>query len=159
MPILGKIGPPEAALRPLKLSASTVLEVENSRSEFWLEIKILLYKSTSGNTKMASEFELVAKQKVFISKIPQFFSGSRNQLISLIIFFCLATNSNSDAIFVFPEVDLYNRILIWSQNSDLEFSTSSTVEAKALKASRAAAGGPTELKNGIWPSNSVPQLW
>ena len=38
-----------------------VLEVENLRSEFWLEIKILLYKSTPGNTKMASEFELDAK--------------------------------------------------------------------------------------------------
>ena len=72
MPILGKIGPPEAALRPLKLSASTVLEVENSRSEFWLEIKILLYKSTSGNTKMASEFELVAKQKKIINEISWF---------------------------------------------------------------------------------------
>ena len=87
MPILGKIGPPEAALRLLKLSASTVLEVENSRSEFWLEIKILLYKSTSGNTKMASELELVTKQKFFISKIPWFFSASRNQMISIIKIF------------------------------------------------------------------------
>ena len=52
---------------------------------------------------------------------------------------------------MFLGVDLNNRILISSQNSDLEFSTLSTVEAKALKASRAAAGGPTELKNGIWP--------
>ena len=98
---------------------------------------------------MASEFELVAKQKVFISKIPQFFSGSRNQLISLIIFFCLATNSNSDAIFVFPEVDLYNRILISSQNSDLEFSTSSTVEAESLRSLRAASGGPILPKIGM----------
>ena len=124
------VGPPAAAREAFKALASTVLEVENSRSEFWLQIKILLYKSTSGNTKMASEFELVAKQKVFISKIPQFFSGSRNQLISLIIFFCLSRNSNSDGIFVFPVVDLYNRILISSQNSDLEFSTSSTVRPK-----------------------------
>ena len=138
MPILGKIGPPEAALRPLKLSASTVLEVENSRSEFWLEIKILLYKSTSGNTKMASELEFLAKQKKIVSKIPRFFSASRNQLISLIKFFCLSRNSNSDTIFVFPEVDLYNRILISSQNSDLEFSTSSTVEAETSTTSRSA---------------------
>ena len=46
--------------------------------------------------------------------------------ILLIKMFHLASNSNSDAIFVFPGVDLYNRILISSQNSDLEFSTSST---------------------------------
>ena len=32
-----------------------VLEAEILRSEFWFEIKILLYKSTPGNTKMASE--------------------------------------------------------------------------------------------------------
>ena len=32
-----------------------VLEAEILRSEFWFEIKIILYKSTPGNTKMASE--------------------------------------------------------------------------------------------------------
>ena len=47
-------------------------------------------------------------------------SAFRNQLISLIFFVCLATNSNSDAIFVFAVVDLHNRILISSQNSNLE---------------------------------------
>ena len=31
---------------------------------------------------------------------------------------------NSNAIFELPDIDLYNRILISSQNSDLEFSTS-----------------------------------
>ena len=46
-----------------------VLEADFSRSEFWLEIKILLCKSTTGNTKMASEFELDAKWKNFICKI------------------------------------------------------------------------------------------
>ena len=72
MPIFGKIGPPEAALRPLKLSASTVLEVENSRSEFWLEIKILLYKSTPRNTKKPLEFELEDKQKFLIVNFQNF---------------------------------------------------------------------------------------
>ena len=61
---------------------------------------------------MASKFECLAKQKNFISEIPDYFSASENQCISLIIFFCLATNSISDAIFVFPDVDLHNRILI-----------------------------------------------
>ena len=55
---------------------------------------------------MASELDLVAKQKNFISKIPDHFSASENQCISLIKFFCLATNSISDAILVFPGVDL-----------------------------------------------------
>ena len=57
---------------------------------------------------MASEIELVAKQKNFISEIPDYFSASENQCISLIKKFCFATNS----IFVFTGVDLYNRILI-----------------------------------------------
>ena len=61
---------------------------------------------------MTSEFELLSKQKKFISEIPDYFSASENQCISLINFFYLATNSISDAIFVFPDVDLYNRILI-----------------------------------------------
>ena len=38
-----------------------VLEVENLRSEFRVEIEILAYKSTPGNTKMALEFGLDAK--------------------------------------------------------------------------------------------------
>ena len=70
IPFLSSVGPPAAAREAFKALASTVLEVENSRSEFWLQIKILLYKSTSGNTKMASEFELVAKQKIFINETP-----------------------------------------------------------------------------------------
>ena len=61
---------------------------------------------------MASEIELVAKQKNFICEIPDYFSPSENQRISIIKFFCFATNSISDAIFVFTGVDLYNRILI-----------------------------------------------
>ena len=40
--------------------------------------------------------------------------------------FYLASNYNSDAIFVFPGVDLYKRILISNQNSDLKISASST---------------------------------
>ena len=38
-----------------------VLEAEILRSEIWFEIKILLYKSTPVNTKMASELEFDAK--------------------------------------------------------------------------------------------------
>ena len=40
--------------------------------------------------------------------------------------FYFASNYNSDAIFVFPGVDLYKRILISNQNSDLKISASST---------------------------------
>ena len=61
---------------------------------------------------MASEMELLSKQKNFINEIPDYFSPSVNQCISLIKNFCFATNSISDAIFVFTGVDLYNRILI-----------------------------------------------
>ena len=98
---------------------------------------------------MASELELVAKQKNFINELSWFLEAEKNHGILLIKRFCLATNSNSDAIFVFPEVDLYNRILISSQNSDLEFSTSSTVEAESLRGLRAASGGPILPKIGM----------
>ena len=49
-----------------------VIEVKNSRSEFWLEIKILLYKSTPGNTKMALEFDLDTKYNICISESNRF---------------------------------------------------------------------------------------
>ena len=88
IPILTKFGRTEAARRASKGFGLVVLEVENSKLEFCLQIKILLYKSTSGNTKMASEIELVAKQNNFISVIPDYFSASEIQCISLIIFFC-----------------------------------------------------------------------
>ena len=51
---------------------------------------------------------------------------SKNQLISLIKPICLAINQNSDDIFVFPEVNFDNTILISSQDSDFGISTSST---------------------------------
>ena len=50
--------------------------------------------------------------------------------ILLIKMFYLSSKSNSDAIFVFLGVDLYNRILISSQNSNLEISASSTARPK-----------------------------
>ena len=68
---------------------------------------------------MASEFELVAKQKKFIIEIPDYVSASENQCVSLIKNFCLATISISDAFFVFPVVDLYNRILISSETDEV----------------------------------------
>ena len=58
MPNFSFIALTEVALGASEALASTVLEVENPRSEFWVEIKILLYKLTPENTKMASEFEL-----------------------------------------------------------------------------------------------------
>ena len=63
------VGPPAAAREAFKALASTVLEVENSRSEFWLQIKILLYKSTSGNTKFEFEFVVYYKNVLYISNI------------------------------------------------------------------------------------------
>ena len=50
-----KFQPPRPLLgqsRPRRSFSFYVLEVKNPRSEFWVEIKILLYKSTPGNTKI-----------------------------------------------------------------------------------------------------------
>ena len=44
--------------------------------------------------------------------------------------FYLKFDFNSDDIFVFPRVELHNKILISSQNSDLEKSASSTARPK-----------------------------
>ena len=44
-------------------------------------------------------------------------NGHIHRLISLIKIFQLASNSNSDAIFLFLGVDLYNRISFSDQNS------------------------------------------
>ena len=44
--------------------------------------------------------------------------------------FYLTLNFNSDAIFVFPRVDLHNKILISSKNFDLEKLASSTARLK-----------------------------
>ena len=107
-----------------------VQEVENPRSEFWLEIKILLYKPTLGNTKLASELKSNIKQNIFISKNYEILELRKKSKILLIKMFYFMLDFNSDAIFVFPMVDLHNRILISSQNSDLEKSASSTTRPK-----------------------------
>ena len=49
---------------------------------------------------------------------------------SLIQMFCLVMDSNSNAIFELADIDLHNRILISSQNSDLKKLASSTVRQK-----------------------------
>ena len=80
IPIFSFFGHPGAAREASEALASTVLEVKNPRSEFRLEIKILLYKSTPGNTKMTLEFELDTKQNIFISKIPDRLIDSRKMI-------------------------------------------------------------------------------
>ena len=107
-----------------------VVEVENPRSEFRLEIKILLYKSTLGNTNLASELKSNIKQNIFISKNYEILEHRKKSKILLIKMFYLTLNINSDAIFVFPRVDLHNKILISSQNSDLEKLASCTARPK-----------------------------
>ena len=116
----GTLGPSAAAreggLQSFGLAVA-VLEVDFSRSSYQVEIKILLYKSTSGNTKMTSEY--LAKQKKNIIEIIWFLEAEKNHGTLLMKIICLAINSSSDVIFVFPEVDSYNKISISRQNSDL----------------------------------------
>ena len=63
--------------------------------------------------------------------------------------FCLPLESDKKAIFVIPMVDLHNRILISSQNSDLEKSASSTARPKTLEAPRAASKSAMKLQFGM----------
>ena len=118
-----------------------------------------LSKSTSVNTKTASEFEFIVKQNFFINEISWFLEVEKNHEILLIKFFCLTINSNSDAIFVFTEVDLDNRILIRGRNSDLEFSTSSTARPKLWRPGGKKWEENFGPKNGMWPRGRPPQPW
>ena len=90
---------------------------------------------------MAPEFELMVKQKSFIYEIHWLFGTEWSYGVSLLKLFCLPTNSNSDVIFVFPEVDLDNRILISSQDSDLGFSRTLSTSNRSKFFQRHA--GPT----------------
>ena len=108
-----------------------VLEVKNPRSEFRLEIKILLYKSTLGNTNLASELKSNIKQNIFISKNYEILDLRKKSKILLIKMFYLTLDFNSDVIFVFLRVDLHNKILISSKNFDLEkLASSNTARLK-----------------------------
>ena len=72
--------------------------------------------------------------------------------------FYLTLDFNSDAIFVFPRVDLHNNILISSQNSDLEKSASSTARPKLW---RPGARWRKHLQTSNWAQNvqeDCPQL-
>ena len=66
---------------------------------------------------MATEFELDAylMKQFLLVKFQTNWSIPENRLILLIKMFHLASNSNSNTILVFPEVDLLNRILISRQ--------------------------------------------
>ena len=54
-------------------------------------------------------------------------------------FFSLATISYSDAIFVFPEVDLHIRMLISSQNSDFQISSMYCEALKEIRSLKMAS--------------------
>ena len=79
---------------------------------------------------MASELKSNIKQNIFISKNYEILELRKKSKILLIKMFYLTFDFNSDGIFVFPRVDLHNKILISSQNSDLEKSASSTARPK-----------------------------
>ena len=57
---------------------------------------------------------------------------------------------NSNAIFELPDIDLHNRILISSQNSDLEKSASSTARPKLW---RPGARWRKQLQTSAWAQN------
>ena len=67
-------------------------------------------------------------------------------------------DSNKNAIFVIPRVDLHNRILISSQNSDLKKSASSTARPNLW---RPRARWRQQLQTSNWAQNvweDCPQL-
>ena len=130
----GKSYSPTRLSRP-KQSASKVWASMYWRSKIWgrnfgLKLKFYYTNRPLGARKWHQKLNWIPNKGGLLVKSIDFPESIDRSGILLIKMFHLASNSNSDAIFVFPGVDLDNRILIWSQNSDLKFSTSSTMRPK-----------------------------
>ena len=130
----GKSYSPTRLSRP-KQSASKVWASMYWRSKIWgrnfgLKLKFYYTNRPLGTRKWHQNLNWTPNKTFLLVKVMTDWSIPENRLKSLIKMSHFVSNSNSDAIFVFPGVDLYNRILISSQNSDLGFSTSSTMRPK-----------------------------
>ena len=115
--------------------ASKVLASHYWRSKirgrnFGLKLKFYYANRPLGTRKWHQNWNWTPNETFLFVKSIDFQELINRSRILLIKMFHLVSNSNSDVIFVFPEVDLHNRILISSQNSDLGFSTSSTARPK-----------------------------
>ena len=126
MPNFSPLGP-SASVR----SASEVLASMYWRSKirgwnFGLKLKFYYTNRPLGTRKWHQNLNWTPNETFLLVKFLTDRSVPENRLISLIKKFCLASYQSKIIIFVFPGVDLYNRILISTQNSDLRFSTSST---------------------------------
>ena len=125
---------PTRLSRP-KQSASKVWASMYWRSKIWgwnfgLKLKFYYTNRPLGTRKWHQNLNWTPNKGGLLVKSFDFQESTNRSGILLIKMFHLASSSNSDAIFVFPGVDLDNRILISTQNSDLEFSTSSTTRPK-----------------------------
>ena len=84
----------------------------------------------SGSSKIASELKSNDSEKSFIIADSPRKYLQKVGVHAIIKLFSESLDFNSDAIFELPDIDLDNRILISSQNSDLKKSTSSTARPK-----------------------------
>ena len=122
---------PSATVR----SASEVSALQYWRSKiqgwnFGLKLKFYYTNRPLGTRKWHQNLNWTPNETFLLVKFLTDRSVPENRLISLIKKFCLASYQSKIVIFVFLGVDLHNRILISTQNSDLEFSTSSTTRPK-----------------------------
>ena len=125
---------------------------------FGLKLKSYYANRPLGTRKWLQNLNRTPNKTFLLVKFLTDRSIPENRLDSLIQMLYLVSKSNSNAIFVFPGVDLYNRILISSQNSDLEFSTSSTMRPKLW---RPGARWRKHLQTSNWAQNvqeDCPQL-
>ena len=106
---------------------------------FGLKLKFYYTNRPLGTRKSHQNLNWTPNKSFLLVKLNDFQESIDRSGILIIKMFHLASNSISDAIFVFPGVDMYNRILISRQNSNLGFSTSSTTRPK-LKRPWAAVG-------------------
>ena len=130
IPIFSQIGRPAFVRLTFKVSASIYWRSKIRGRNFGLKLKFYYTYRPLGTRIWHQNLNWTPNKSFLLVKVMTDWSIPENRLKSLIKMSHFVSNSNSDAIFVFPGVDLYNRILISSQNSDLGFSTSSTMRPK-----------------------------
>ena len=113
---------------------------------FGLKLKSYYANRPLGTRKQLQNLNRTPNKTFLLVKFLTDRSIPENRLISLIKKFFLASYQSKIVIFVFPGVDLYNRILISTQNSDLRFSTSSTQRPKLQRPC-------AQRREGRWAQN------
>ena len=150
MSILSPISAPEPGRAAFKVLASQYRRPIFRGRNFGLKLKSYYANRPLGTRKWHQNLNWTRNETFLLVKFIDFQESIDRSGILLIKMFYLTLDFNSDAIFVFPRVDLHNKILISSQNSDLKKSASSTARPKLW---RPGARWRKQLQTCNWAQN------